>query len=45
MILAADETLNDGIVTVQKDDGTSYMLFTDDEDMLRTHLDAALYKH
>ena len=41
-VLAADETLDDGMVTVTKTDSSSYMLFTDDEEMLRTHLDAVL---
>ncbi len=36
------DTENDGIVNVQKTNGTSYMLFTDDEDLLKNHLSDAL---
>ena len=41
-LLRTDEALSDGLVTVEKTDGSSHMLFTDDEDMLRTHLEDAL---
>ena len=36
------DTEDNGIITVDKSDGSQYMIFTDDETMLKTYIDTAL---
>ena len=36
------DTEDNGIITVDKSDGSQYMIFTDDETMLKTYIDSAL---
>ena len=38
----AADTVNDGVLNVDKTDGSSYMIFIDDERMLKTYLETAL---
>ena len=37
----AADTVNDGILNVDKTDGSSYMIFIDDESMLKTYFETA----